>query len=113
MRTIIAGSRGLGIEEVRQAMKECGWVPTVVLSGRARGVDRAGEQWAMENGIRVLHYPADWNLYGRSAGIKRNVVMAQDAEALVAVWDGVSHGTDHMITVAASYGLRTYVHRVA
>lgn len=46
MRTIIAGSRGLGDAHVRAAMEACGWLPTAVISGKARGADEAGEKWA-------------------------------------------------------------------
>lgn len=49
--------------------------------------------------------PADWDLYGKSAGFKRNVQMAEYADALVAFWDGASSGTKHMIETAQKMGL--------
>jgi hypothetical protein len=107
VRTIIAGSRGItDINEVVNAVSGCLWMPSVVLSGCARGVDKLGEQWAAMNDVVVERYPADWVLHGmRSAGRIRNVLMAERAEALIAVWDGVSPGTRHMIRVARNYGL--------
>lgn len=110
MRTIIAGSRGLGLSHVQVAMCLCGWVPSEVVSGGARGVDYAGEIWAKANGIPVKVFPADWDKYGRGAGYRRNTQMAEYAEALVAVWDSESRGTHHMITVAKNAGLRVYVY---
>lgn len=38
--------------------------------------------------------------------------MADNAEALIAIWDGKSKGTRHMIEVAKEKGLKVYVHRV-
>lgn len=115
MRTIIAGSRGVtDVRVVEQAVRDCGWWPSTILSGAARGVDRLGEQWAGLYGLPVEQYPADWNgPLQRGAGHARNAVMAQHAEALVAVWDGSSPGTRNMIETAQQMGRRVYVHRVA
>jgi hypothetical protein len=38
--------------------------------------------------------------------------MAQDAGALIAIWDGVSRGTADMLTRATRHGLRVYIHRI-
>jgi len=100
------------MRQVRAAMEACGWRPTVILSGAARGADRLGECWAAEQGIACERYPADWDRYGKSAGYRRNVQMASCADALVALWDGASRGTEHMIEHARQRGLRVYVHRV-
>lgn len=112
MRTIIAGSRDLGLSAVRAGMAACPWADkiSVVLTGRApRGVDVYGEVWAQENGIPVEPYPADWARFGKSAGIRRNIEMAAMAEALVAIWDLVSPGTEHMITYAESQHRKVFV----
>ena len=111
MRTIIAGSRGIlhsGI--LTDALASCGWRPTVVLSGTARGADLLGEAWAKEHGVPCERFPAEWDQYGKSAGYKRNVQMAEQAEALIALWDGKSKGTKHMIDIARSKGLRVHTH---
>lgn len=113
MRTIIAGSRSCSdMRQVRAAMEVCGWRPTVVLSGAARGADRLGECWAAEQGIPCERYPADWDRHGKSAGYRRNVLMASRADALVALWDGSSRGTEHMIEHARQRGLRVHVHHI-
>jgi len=109
MRTIIAGSRSLGYEAVCKAMDLCGWVPTVVISGTARGVDRAGEMWAYERHIPIERFPADWANLGRKAGYMRNVEMSEKAEAAVICWNGSSKGTKHMIDIAKRKGLRVFV----
>lgn len=101
MKVIIAGSRGVpDTETVRKALREAGLVVgdvTEVVSGTARGADRFGEQVARSCGIPVKRFPADWNTFGKSAGYRRNAEMAAYADMLVAVWDGESRGTKHMI----------------
>src|SRR5574343_841092 len=111
MRTIIAGSRDCFDEsELMSAIDACGWVPTVVISGAARGADRLGEQWSAKNMVPCERFPADWDRHGKSAGYRRNEQMAENAEALIALWDGESRGTKHMIDIARRKGLRVYVH---
>ena len=77
----------------------------VVITGAARGADSLGEQYARENGYAIDSRPADWNAHGKSAGFIRNVQMANSADALIAIWDGKSHGTKHMIDTAINKGL--------
>ena len=110
MRTIIAGSRDCtNPEHIIKALNECDWTPTVVISGAARGADRLGKLWARANNIPCEKFPANWDRYGKSAGYRRNVEMAESAEALLALWDGKSKGTKHMINIANSKGLKVHV----
>ena len=43
-----------------------------IICGDARGVDMLGKRYADEHNIPVIHFPADWDKYGRSAGVIRN-----------------------------------------
>lgn len=111
MRTIIAGSRsGFDYTDVEKAMESCGWEPTEIVSGMANGVDTLGEIWAKEHDIPIKQFPADWTKLGRRAGPIRNAQMGDYADALVAVWDGYSVGTKHMIYYARTKGLKVYVY---
>ena len=110
MRVIIAGSRGFAdYAFLRQKMdyllSETPGGITIV-SGGARGADSMGERYAGERGYEVARYPAEWEKYGKSAGYRRNAVMAANADALVAFWDGKSPGTRHMINLAMEKGLK-------
>jgi len=117
MRCIIAGSRDvIDYHIVEKAIQASGWTDeiTVVVSGRARGVDRFGEYWARVNGVPVDPYPVtseEWETYGKGAGHRRNAIMAENADALIAVWDGKSRGTRNMIELASRKGLRVFVYR--
>jgi hypothetical protein len=111
MRTIVAGSReGIHYDDVLKAMETCSWTPTEIVSGKARGVDTMGEHWAKENDVPIKEFPADWDNLGRKAGTLRNCQMGDYADALVAVWDGSSRGTAHMIKYAKEKGLKVHVH---
>ena len=83
-----------------------------LVSGCAGGVDRLGEKYADFYGIPVKQFPANWETYGKRAGFMRNIQMAEYADALIAVWDGVSSGTRHMINTAQQKGLKVYVHTI-
>jgi hypothetical protein len=111
MKTIIAGSRGIDdLTIVNDAVQCSGFTITEVVSGTARGVDRLGEEWANINEKPIKRFPAKWDTHGKSAGVIRNVEMARYAEALIAIWDGESRGTKHMIDVARQKGLQVYVY---
>lgn len=109
LRTIIAGTRTISdMEPVNQAMRACGWVPSVVLCGGAPGVDTSGALWARTCGIPVESYPADWKAEGKAAGPVRNALMTSKADALVLVWDGKSPGSADVLERARSKGLRVF-----
>ena len=83
----------------------------VIVSGGCAGADVLGERYAKENGYSIDRYPAEWQKYGRKAGIMRNAVMADNADALIAYWDGISRGTKNMIDEARKKGLAVRVKR--
>lgn len=110
MRVIIAGSRTVtDPQALLDALQEVGWEISQVVCGMARGADQLGYDWAKANNIPIAEFPADWKRYGKSAGYKRNVEMARNADALLALWDGESRGTEHMIYLAACHGLKVHV----
>lgn len=77
---------------------------TKILSGGARGVDQLAIQWAKNNDKSFSVINAKWRVFGRSAGHARNLEMSRLADALIAVWDGSSHGTLDMITIMRDLG---------
>ena len=84
---------------------------TIILCGGARGADTLGEQWATNNGYEIEHHPALWDLFGKSAGMRRNAEMAKSGTHLLAFWDGKSKGTNHMIEFAFEKGLVVYTEK--
>lgn len=82
-----------------------------IVSGKAKGADELGERYAVKRNYQIVEYPALWDLHGKAAGPIRNEKMAQNADALVAFWDGKSRGTKNMIETAQKYGLKIRVLR--
>lgn len=110
MKTIVAGSRGItNIDLLNRAIRESNFKITEIVSGGADGVDSLGEQWALANEIPVKKFIPSWSIHGRAAGSMRNQVMAEYADALIAVWDGKSRGTADMIRRAKKEGLKVFV----
>jgi len=108
VKVIIYGSRDIdNIWEIEESISLSGLKIDEVVSGRAKGVDTLGEVWAKTNDVPVSLFPADWSL-GRSAGIIRNIDMADYADALIAVTNG-SIGTAHMIKIAKMRHMPVYV----
>ena len=115
MKVIVAGSRDItDYTVVKEAIEYAtqNKPATEIVSGTARGVDQLGERWADENQIPIAEFPANWDEEGKKAGYLRNERMAEYADGLVAVWDGASRGTKHMIDIAKKKGLKVYVHRI-
>jgi hypothetical protein len=111
MKTIIAGSRSIMLYSVVvKGIKASKIHITEVVSGRAPGVDRIGESFAILHDIPIKMFPACWDEFGKSAGFRRNQEMADYADALIAIWDGKSHGTKDMIERARKAGLRVFVY---
>ena len=110
MKVIIAGSRNIvDYEVVKEAIEESQFTLKTVVSGGAKGVDSLGEQYAEAMNIPLHVYKADWERHGRAAGPIRNRKMAENADALIAIWDGKSRGTKNMIETAQKLKLLVYV----
>lgn len=113
MKLIVAGSRDItDYEIVASAIDELvhkGMIITAIIDGTARGVDMLASRYAAEHGIENIRVPAEWKRYGRGAGKLRNIRMAEMGDALLALWDGKSSGTQIMIKVATSRGIPVHV----
>jgi len=134
MKLIIAGSRSItdyavvqkAIGEFLSANGLMSIHEIEVVSGGAGGVDSLGERWANENYIDKRIFFAAWddlttppvkirtNKFGKKynalAGFNRNEQMADYANCLLAVWDGKSPGTKHMIDTMHARGKPVFVY---
>lgn len=67
-----------------------------IVSGGADGIDRKARIYAERHQLRLLEHLPDYKRYGgKRAPLERNVLIARDCDAMIAVWDGQSLGTLH------------------
>jgi hypothetical protein len=72
--------------------------PVLFVSGAAySGADDLIIRWCDKFRYPCLRMPADWDTEPRAAGFIRNEEMSKIITYLIAFWDGVSNGTNHMI----------------
>lgn len=85
-----------------------------VVSGGCKGPDLLAETWAVKNNIPIKRFNAEWDKYGISAGFKRNVLMADYADEIIAFMpENIdTKGTSHTIRLAQKQGKKVYVYRV-
>ena len=99
MKLIIAGSRTFtDYQLLCQTLAPERHHITEVIHGGARGADQLGFRWAVRHHVRSRCFAADWERFGKAAGVRRNHQMAQAGDMLLAFWDGRSAGTRHMIS---------------
>lgn len=78
----------------------------VLIEGGARGADRLAADFARSRGVKVETFPANWNLYGKSAGYRRNAQMLSEGKPdLVVAFPG-GRGTENMVSLATAAGVK-------
>lgn len=114
-KVVIAGSRGFSNYKLlkdecdaflKEKKKEYN---IIIVSGGAKGADKLGEKYSVDSGFNLEIYLADWKKFGKSAGFRRNEQMSKIADALIAFWNGESHGTKHMIDICEKKGIEVKV----
>lgn len=113
MQVIIAGSRSIniGVDKMSAIVQASGFKIDTVISGGAKGVDETGEAYAKMKDLGLKVFKTDWKL-GRGAGMINNRLMADQADALIAIYDGISKGTKNMIELMQKRGKQVYVYNV-
>jgi len=103
MKLVIAGSRTLDNDQrVLDGLNQLivprhGW-PVQIITGDAIGVDQSAKRIALANHVDYIPYkPIYEHANDRRAPLRRNEDMADSGDVLLAVWDGHSAGTGHMI----------------
>jgi hypothetical protein len=105
MKLIIAGSHSFrDYQLLCQTLAPERTRITLVITGGARGAEQLGYRWAWKHAVKHQLFRADWERFGKSAGVRRNHQMAQASDMLLAFWDGRSAGTRHMISCMQQLG---------
>lgn len=90
-----------------------------IISGGAKGADTLAIKFAKEYNLNYKIMNADWDKYGKRAGILRNNEMLTYAISnpnniaiLISFWNGTSKGTKHMIDISNDKGIIVKVMKV-
>jgi hypothetical protein len=114
-RVLVCGGRDYDNQErVRrtldaalEAARSAGKV-AVIIHGNARGADLLADQYARERSLKVIPFPADWNLHGRRAGPIRNIKMLTESQPHVIIAFKGDKGTAHMMKIGREAGVPVY-----
>ena len=69
----------------------------IIISGGMKGADELGIRYAREKGYILKQVDTEKDKYGDLAKAKGNERMAQEADACIVFWDGLSPGTANLI----------------
>ena len=100
MKIAIVGSRNLNVDISK-------YIPdgtTEIISGGAKGIDTLAEKYADEHNMPKLIIKPEYEKYGKVAPLKRNKTIVENADMVIAIWDGNSNGTKFAIDYAKKIG---------
>ncbi len=117
IKLIVAGSRNFNNFELLKSklnfyLQRYSKDEIEIVSGSARGADRLGERYALARQFKLKKFPAQWDVYGKSAGYRRNEVMAKYSTHCVVFIVNNSKGSSHMIDLAKKHKLNLRVVRM-
>lgn len=107
MKVAIIGSRSLKIDNLSEYLPEN---TTEIISGGARGVDTSAREYAQHHGLKLTEYLPEYRKYGKSAPLKRNITIIENADLVLAFWDGTSRGTKFVIDNCKKRDIPVVVH---
>ncbi len=102
MRVAIVGSRNLKVDKLDRYLPN---ETTEIVSGGARGIDTCARQWANSHSIKLTEFLPEYEKYGRSAPLRRNITIIQNADLVLAFWDQKSRGTKFVIDKCKELGV--------
>ena len=80
-----------------------------VVQGNAKGADALGKRWALANNIPCEEFDADWQRYGKAAGVMRNQEMLDESQPCVVVAFPGGRGTFDMMRRTKQAGVELSV----
>ena len=102
MKVAVIGSRGLKIDDLGKYLPP---EATEIVSGGAVGIDSCARDYALAQGIKLTEFLPEYDKYGRSAPLKRNITIIEHSDLVLAFWDGVSRGTKFVIDNCKKRGI--------
>ena len=108
-KVAVVGSRSFSDRKLLNKVLD-GIGPFHLISGGAKGADSMAEVYADAHDYPKTIFLPEWEKYGRSAGFRRNYLIIQEADEVIAFWDGASKGTKHSIELAQKLGKKMDIH---
>ena len=97
MKLLIVGSRSIKNYDISKHIPA---ETELIISGGAEGIDSIAEEYADKHKISKLILRPKYEKYGKAAPLKRNELMVELADEVMALWDGVSRGTKYTVEYA-------------
>ena len=109
MKVAVVGSRNCEVSDLKNYLPE--GVKEIV-SGGAKGIDSCARTYAQAHGLPLTEFLPEYERYGRAAPIKRNLQIIDYADEVIAIWDGKTKGTKHVIDACKEKNKKITVYRV-
>ncbi len=108
MKIAVIGSRTFQDKELLyKVLNELPYLPSVIVSGGAKGADSLAECWAKSKGVELLILTPEYYKYPgnpKVAPLMRNLSIVDNSDKVIVFWDGKSKGSQQAIAYANKTG---------
>lgn len=104
-KVAVVGSRGV-VVNLNDFFED---EPAAIISGGAKGVDSCAAAYANGHNIKLVEFLPDYSRFGRCAPLKRNNLIVEASDIVIAFWDGKSRGTKYTIDYARKAGKKVLI----
>lgn len=101
MKVAVIGSRGSTVNNLGDYLPED---TTEIISGGAKGIDACAREYANTNNIKLTEILPEYENFKRNAPLIRNIAIIENADLVLAFWDGKSRGTKFVIDKCKALG---------
>ncbi len=101
IKVAVIGSRCLNVCNIGEHLPDGA---TEIISGGAQGIDTCARDYALANGIKLTEILPEYNKFGRAAPLRRNDLIINNADIVLAFWNGQSRGTKYVIDLCKDIG---------
>lgn len=107
MKVAVIGSRNLQVNDLEKYLPK---ETSEIVSGGARGIDTCAKKYALDNNIKLTEFLPQYDKYGKSAPLKRNDLIIDYADLVLAFWDNNSRGTLYVINRCKKQGKKIIIY---
>lgn len=97
MRVAIVGSRSVTMDCYEEILPYIPRGASEIVSGNADGADQLAQYYAQQAHLPFKLFCPDYARFRKSAPLQRNIELIRYSDYVLALWDGKSRGTSHVI----------------